>query len=152
MAVAVENWVAMVVGVRRVFGSEGAALGCCYTGAFEGMGLIRADSGGEDPGYADMLACREGGHKPSGRSDECKSRPIAGPGVQCDCQRWGRGSCLVLSCAAGGRQLVADVGARDKSDGKRWYSRRSRRWGHGRLDAPVWLSSTWSGGGRGRGR
>lgn len=81
MAVAVENWVAMVVGVRRVFGSEGAALGCCYTGAFEGMGLIRADSGGEDPGYADMLACRRGRAKA-----ERSQRRVQ---VEADSRAWG---------------------------------------------------------------
>jgi hypothetical protein len=52
---------------------------------------------------------------------------------------------LVLKGFDGERQLAADVGARDKRNGKQWYSRRSKRWGYYELDSPVWLSGASSG-------
>lgn len=60
IAVAVENWVAMIaiVGdVRWVFGGEGAALECCYTGSrFEGFAGRNGTNKGriavKDPGCA----------------------------------------------------------------------------------------------------
>jgi hypothetical protein len=60
MAVAVENWVAMVaivVYVRWVLGSEGATLECCYTvSMFEGFARRNGTDKGrlavEDPGCA----------------------------------------------------------------------------------------------------
>lgn len=50
----------------------------------------------------------------------------------------------MLESTDGGRQLVADVEARDK-DGKRWYSRCSRRCGQYNLESPGWLSGASSG-------
>ena len=52
---------------------------------------------------------------------------------------------MVLEDFGGERQLAADVGARDKKNGKRWYSRRSRRWGYFELVSSVWLSGESSG-------
>lgn len=87
-----------------------------------------------------MLACGEGGYKASGRSERQQSRLIAMPMQSVRLSTLRKGFFLVLEGFDGVRQLVADVEARDKRAGKRWYSRRSRRWGHYELNSPVWLS------------
>lgn len=94
----------MVVGVVDMLPCRGEARGCLYDGRrvregfFEGMQLIRTDFGGEGPW--------------SVRGETQQSLPRA---VRYDCRPWGRDSVLVLENTDGGRQLVADVEARDKS-------------------------------------
>lgn len=80
-------------------------------GTLEGTRLTRPGSGGE---RASMCSRANGGQKASGRSERQQSVPIA---ARYDCRPWEEGSCLVLERADGERQLVADVGACDKTMG-----------------------------------
>lgn len=104
MAVAVENWVAMValgvvvvvvvviVVVQWTSGRQAVALECYCTGSLQGMGLIRADSGGEGPWmrrYARVQRWRLQGERSQRRAAISADSTVR-------LSTLGRDSCLVL--------------------------------------------------------
>lgn len=146
MAVAVENWVAMVYDVRRPV-RPSARRSRAYTavegfeGFLEGMELIRADSGGEGPWAARV----QRGRMHSGRSRRKAAIAADSSAVRLSTwEPWGRAACLVLGSADGERQLVADVGARDKRT-EHGGTADAADAGRYEVDAPVLLSGASSG-------